>query len=68
MKVCKTDGAVYEIVIRQTEVICKVYLPAEFAQDSLKIFKLPISVLKQLINYVMEEALSPLFPQYEEKK
>jgi hypothetical protein len=65
---CKTDGAIYEIVIRQTEVICKVYLPAEFAQDELKIFAIPISRLKQRIHDGMEEALAPLFPQYSERK
>jgi hypothetical protein len=61
---CKTDGAVYETVIRQTEVICKVYLPAEFARDPKRIFAISIGTLKKRIHDGMESALAPLFTQY----
>lgn len=61
---CKTDGAIYETVIKHNLVICKVYLPAEFNKDKTKIFTIGIENLKQRIHNGMEEALSPLFPQY----
>ncbi len=63
---CKTNGAIYEISIHTSSVVCKVTLPADFVVDQLKIFKIPIGRLEQRIHDGMEHALAPLFEKEDE--
>jgi hypothetical protein len=55
-RICKTNGAVYEINIFEDKIVCIVELP-----PTVSIYTIPIEALRQRIHYGMEEALSILW-------
>lgn len=61
-KICKTNGAVYEINIFEKKIVCIVELP-----PTASIFTIPIESLRTRIHDGMEEALSIIFPQGEDQ-
>jgi hypothetical protein len=63
VKICKTDGAVYEINIYENKIVCIVELP-----PTVSVYAVPIGVLRDRIHHGVEEALSVIFPQYGQNK